>query len=425
MNDELMWVEKYRPKRIAEIVGNEEAKAAFVDWLQSNRWRKKATLLYGPPGVGKSALVHAAANEFNFKIIEMNASDFRTEKAISKVAGPATTLVALDKFSVETEGSLLFLDEVDGIFGREDRGGVGAIINIFKRKTKGTGKKKRTKGIQESQIPVVLAANHPDLQKLRPLKKVCYLIRFRKVRVPLIVAMLQKICLMEHIDTEIEALEAIAQNSDGDVRSAINDLQALCEGSRVLRVQDLTRLHTRNRNLEFYDTMKGLFSAKSSAEARLILNSTTINYDSLLLSIHDNLPLRYKDAAELGIAYDLLSRADVFRGRVGVENWRLLKYFFNFLAQATTATSQTFQPFDFIFPPMRISALYWTKGKRTTLETICSKVGARCHVSRRSAKLDFVPFIKVILETEKLAPISKWLKLDSQEIDFLRELDQL
>ena len=73
MNDELMWVEKYRPKRIAEIVGNEEAKASFVDWLKSNRWRKKATLLYGPPGVGKSALVHATANEFNFKIIEMNA----------------------------------------------------------------------------------------------------------------------------------------------------------------------------------------------------------------------------------------------------------------------------------------------------------------------------------------------------------------
>ena len=55
------------------------------------------------------------------------------------------------------------------------------------------------------------AANHSDIQKLRPLKKVCILIRFRKVRIPLIVAMLQKICLIEHIDAEIEALEAIAQ----------------------------------------------------------------------------------------------------------------------------------------------------------------------------------------------------------------------
>ena len=77
-----MWVEKYRPKKIAGIVGNEEAKLAFVDWLKGKHWKKKATLLYGPPGVGKSALVYAAANELNLKIIEMNASDIRTEKAI-------------------------------------------------------------------------------------------------------------------------------------------------------------------------------------------------------------------------------------------------------------------------------------------------------------------------------------------------------
>jgi len=428
LKDELMWVEKYRPKKIAEIVGNEEAKSLFLDWLKSNSWRKKPALLYGPPGVGKTALVHATSNEFNYRIIEMNASDTRTEKSINKIADPATTFVALDKFSVETEGSLLFLDEVDGIFGREDRGGVGAIMKIFGKKKgkKGkAGKEKKRKKIQEPQIPVVLAANDPDLQKLRPLKRVCTLIRFRKVRIPMIVALLRKIALMEHIAADIEALEAIAQHSEGDVRSAINDLQALSEGNRVLRIQDLDRLRPRNRNLDVYDTLKGVFSAKSSEEARFILNRTTIDYDTLVLSIHDNLPNRYKDPVELGKAYDLLSRADVFRGRIGVENWRLLKYFFNFLAQATTVTSQAFLPFEFIFPPLRISALYWTKSKRTTLETICSKIGARCHVSRRSAKLDFIPFIRAIFKNEKLAPISKWLKLDSQEIDYLRELDQL
>ena len=131
-----MWIEKYRPKKTAEIVGNEEAKASFNLWLKSNSWRKKGVLLYGPPGVGKSALVHAAANELNLKIIEMNASDFRTEKSISKIAGPSTTFIALDKFSGKSEGSLLFLDEVDGIFGREDRGGINAITRIFKEKPK-------------------------------------------------------------------------------------------------------------------------------------------------------------------------------------------------------------------------------------------------------------------------------------------------
>jgi replication factor C large subunit len=423
-----MWVEKYRPTKIAEIVGNEEAKALFLDWLKSNRWRKKPALLYGPPGVGKSALVHATANELKYRIIEMNASDTRTEKSIDKIADPATTFVALDTFAVETEGSLLFLDEVDGIFGREDRGGVGAILKIFDkkkgRKAKG-GKAKKRKTMHEPQIPVVLAANDPDLQKLRPLKRVCTLIRFRHVRIPLIVALLQKIARMEHVTANIEAFETLAQHSEGDVRSAINDLQALSEGTRVLRIQDVERLHSRNRKLDVHDTLKGVFSARSSDDARFILNRSTIDYDTLVLAIHDNLPHRYKDPVALGEAYDLLSRADVFRGRIGVENWRLLVHFFNFVAQAATVPSQPFQPVEFVYPPMRIITLYWTKSKRTRLETICGKIGARCHVSRRSAKAAFVPFVRAILKQEKEHPIGKWLHLESQEIDYLQQLAPL
>ena len=374
--------------------------------------------------MGKTALVHAAAKELNFQIIEMNASDTRTEKSISKIAGPATTLVALDKFSAETEGSLLFLDEVDGIFGREDRGGIGAIMGIFKKEGK-RRKKRKGSEIHESQIPVVLAANDPDLKKLRPLRKVCHLIRLRKVRIPLIFALLQKICLRERIAAEFEALEEIAQNSEGDVRSAINDLQVMCEESRVLRLEDTLRLNPRNRGLDMYDTLKGIFSAKSSGEAMILLNSTKVDYDLLVLSIHDNLPLTCSDPVELGVAYDLLSRADVFRGRIGNENWRLLKYFFNLLAQTTTVASQAFKPFDFIFPPMRITTLFWTKGKRTTLETICAKIAAKCHVSRRSAKLDFIPFLKAILNKQKSSPVYTWLQLDNEEIDYLMKMKQL
>ena len=61
-------------------------------------------MLYGPPGVGKTALVNAAAKEFGFTIIEMNASDARSEKAINEVAKPATSYVALDNFSAASKG---------------------------------------------------------------------------------------------------------------------------------------------------------------------------------------------------------------------------------------------------------------------------------------------------------------------------------
>ena len=361
LKDNPLWVERYRPKKIVDIIGNEEAKEAFVDWLTSKRRRKKAVLLYGPPGVGKTALANAAANDFGFKIIEMNASDTRTEKAINKIAGPATSFAALDRFSSETKGNLLFLDEVDGVFGKEDRGGVGAIIRI----------------VEESRIPVVMAANDPDLQKLRPLKKVCELIRFRQVRLPLVIAMLRRICSMEHIKAEFEALERIAQNSGGDVRSAINDLQSLTEEKRVLRLQDAIGLSARNKDIGMYETLKGVFSAKSINEGATMLNRSNVDYDDLLLSIGDNLPLRYKDRMDLGTAYDLVSKADVFRGRIGAENWHLLRYFYNLLAEAAAVSPQSYRPFEFIFPPIRITTLFWTKSKRTTLDTLCAKIGAR------------------------------------------------
>ncbi|MGD0071229.1 MAG: replication factor C large subunit [Candidatus Bathyarchaeia archaeon] len=408
MRNDLLWVEKYRPKKIEDIIGNEEAKATFVEWLKSKRRSKKAVLLYGPPGVGKTALANAAAKEFGFTIIEMNASDTRSEKAINRVAGPATSFVALDTFSAESKGNLLFLDEVDGIAGNEDRGGVSAILKI----------------VEDSLVPVIMAANDPDLDKLRPLKKVCLLIRFQQIRIPLIIALLQKICLLEHVKAEFEALERIAQNSRGDVRSVINDLQSLSEENRVLTLQDTMALSSRNKDFSMDETLRGFFSAKSIAEASSLLFRSSVDYDEFIMSVSDNLPRRYTDPDELAAAYDYVSQADVFRGRVGTENWHLLKYFYNALSEAAAVAPESYKPFEYISPPIRIITLFWTKGKRTMLDGICGKIGAQCHVSHEIAKHDFVPFIKSILQKQKSSPLASWLKLTPEEVDFLIKMNR-
>ena len=312
MKKNLLWVEKYRPQRISDVIGNELAKTTFIKWLKNKRRRKKAVLFFGPAGIGKTSLVQAVANEYNFKIIEMNASDTRTKKAINKMGIPATSFVALDQFSSKTKGKILFLDEVDGVFGQQDRGGIGAIVKIVK----------------ESLIPVIMAANDTEIKKLRPLKKVCKLIRFHPIRIPLIISLLRKICILENINAEFEALERIAQNSLGDIRSAINDLQCISEGKNVLRFEDTKYLTLRNKDINMYESIMGVFSAESIRDANIILSRSNVNFDDFLLSICDNLPLRYKKSGDLAKAFDLISKADVFRGRVGTENWRLLKYYF-------------------------------------------------------------------------------------------------
>ncbi len=410
--NDLLWVEKYRPKKIEDIIGNEEAKATFIEWLKSKRRSKKAILLYGPPGVGKTALANAAAKEFGFTIIEMNASDTRSEKAINAVAKPATSYVALDNFSTQNQtkgkGNILFLDEVDGIAGNEDRGGVGAIIKI----------------VEEARTPVIMAANDPDIEKLRPLKKVCLLVRFQQIRIPLVIALLQKICLLEHVKAEFEALERIAQNSRGDVRSAINDLQSLSEGTHSLTLQDTVMLSSRNKDISMDDTLRGFFSTKSIAEVSSLLSYSNVDYDDFLLSVSDNLPRRYNDSAELAAAYDFVSQADVFRGRIGTEHWFLLKYFFNCLSKAAAINPESYKPFTFISPPIRIITLFWTKGKRTMLDGICGKIGGQCHVSHAKAKNDFVPFVKELLQKQKGNALAAWFKFSPEEVDFLIKMNR-
>src|SRR4030042_2523269 len=162
-----------------------------------------------------------------------------------------------------------------------------------------------------------MAANNPDIDKLRPLKKECMLIRFHQVRIPLIIALLQKICLLERVNAEFEALERIAQNSRGDVRSAINDLQSLSEATHNLTLQDTALLSSRNKDISMDETLHQYFAAKSIVEVQSLLSYSSVDYDDFLLSVSDNLPRRYTDPSELAAAYDFVSRAAMFRGRIG------------------------------------------------------------------------------------------------------------
>jgi replication factor C large subunit len=142
------------------------------------------------------------------------------------------------------------------------------------------------------------------------------------------------------------------------------------------------------------------------------------------LSISDNLPLRFEDPVDLSVAYDLISRADVFRGRIGAENWHLLRYVYNLLAEAVTVSPQSYRSFELISPPIRIITLFWTKSKRMAVDGICAKIGARCHVSRKTAKQEFLPFVKIILEKEKSNAIASWLRLNTEEIDYLTKMNK-
>jgi replication factor C large subunit len=172
------------------------------------------------------------------------------------------------------------------------------------------------------------------------------------------------------------------------------------------------------------ETLRVYFSAKSLLEASTLLSRSNVDYDDFLLSVGDNLPRRYEDPEELGKAYDFVSRADMFRGRIGTEHWNLLRYFFNDMARAAAVSPESYKPFEFIFPPIRIITLFGTKGKRIMLENISSKIGLQCHTSRITAKNDFVLFIKAILEKQKAHSLAAWFKFDPEEVEYLLKMNK-
>ena len=128
-NDKLPWPERYRPESLKEIVGNTASVKGLRNWVES--WIRgtpsvKAVLLIGPPGVGKTASIGALSRDYNLELVEFNSSDKRNKSVIEDHVWKAATQQTLDG-----RLRIILLDEVDGLSGTSDRGGVNAILKII------------------------------------------------------------------------------------------------------------------------------------------------------------------------------------------------------------------------------------------------------------------------------------------------------
>jgi len=403
----VMWTEKYRPKTIGAIIGNEEAKATFISWFRGWKPGGKAALLYGPPGVGKTTLVQVASKTFSYDLVEMNASDTRTKDSIEKVAGHTTSEFSLRGFFQASKGTILLLDEVDGIHGTEDRGGLGAITTLLK----------------ETKIPVALVANDISDMRLRDLKDQCVRIRFYPVRPPVLLALLKHICSEEGLTAERDTLRLIVSQSRGDVRSAVNDLQTIVESVGKVRAIDTEWLSLRDKQISVTATLQGIFLAENPLDARKTLYDTTLDYDMLHQTVHENLPYQYQEAEEVALGYEALSKADIFFNRVKrTQNWSLLTYGLEQMSIGVAAAKlRKYPPAHYRLLPSRIMVLSRTKVKRRIRNAICATLGVKCHVSRRRANVDILPFLTAIFRNdEEVAPkLGSWLGLDKDMATYL------
>jgi len=393
---------KYQPKTLTDIKGQDKPLSILQNYVQNYKTqKKKAALIYGPIGCGKTSSIHALAKQSSSEIIEINSSHLRNEEAINSVVGSA-----LKQRSLFFQSKIVLIDEIDNIFGRQDRGCANTINKL----------------IQSSAYPIILTANDPYNKKLSTLRKSSEMIEFNRLTYPTIANHLKEICQKENIQYEEKALNTLARIADGDLRGALIDLQLLAH-DKTLTFQKLDHLSDRKKTETIFNTLRLIFKATDIQNSLPALNNLNIPLNEVFLWLDENLPKEYISPEDLYQAYQKLSRADIFNARIKrQQHWRFLVYISNLLtAGISSSKSQKNLSFVQYSQTKRILKLWKAKMKNAKKKDLAFKIAQKTHSSQKQA-LQNVPYFKTIFKnSSNQQQFINQLDLSQDEVDWLNK----
>ena len=369
---------------IADMVGNEDARTKFVEWFA--KWKKgtKPLLLVGPPGIGKTTLANLAAKQFGYDMISLNASDIRNKKRIQEILSPVLGTSSL------FGSPMIFVDEVDGIYGRADYGGAEALIQILKEPT----------------VPIILAANSETSSKMKGIKKAVKTIHLRPLPPRMLLLYLNKILQKEDGKISPGTLIKIITESRGDLRSMINTTQAFVTGFEPPTEKSF-------ESLDVETAVNAFFKANSENEARTVLYSLRIDPREKINAFYSSVITSSITKEQMAKMLQVLSEADGLYGKIiRTQEWRLLRYLDEILMKLYQKdTSIRYSQYNLSWP--LLNRLRWDGRSIKSLAAIMAK---KMHISKSTFSTFYFPYILLCMKNKKLD-----LELDETFSDILEK----
>ena len=397
------YTKKFEPEKISDIIGQDTAVKELKDFIVNFKNNKKnAAFLYGPSGTGKTSSVYTITNELNLEILEVNASDFRnTEQVNSKIG------VAVGQQSLFYKSKVILVDEVDGLSGTKDRGGIQAILKL----------------IEKSSFPIILTAINPWGNKFSALRRKTSMIEFQPLEAMPIFAILKKICDKEKIRHEEDVLKNLARRAGGDARAAINDLQILTMEKNELTKESLEELYQRNKVDSIINGLLKIFKTTDPQVALSAFENVEENLDEQLLWIDENLPREYTKAEDLANAYDKLSKADVFSRRIKRwQHYRFLVYINELITGGIALSKEKKYSHHIQYKPTgKLLKLWWAKQKSMKKRAIAEKIAEKTHSSTKEVLKSTFPYIQAAFKKDRnfRENLIQELDLSNEEVEWL------
>lgn len=269
-------VEKYRPNTLDDVSGHQDILATINRFIEHNRLPH--LLLYGPPGTGKTSTILALARQIygnkNMRqmVLELNASD---DRGIDVVREQIKTFASTKQiFSASTQPStnlsksglagfkLIILDEADAMTSAAQM----ALRRIMEKYTANTR--------------FCIIANYTH--KLSPaLLSRCTRFRFSPLKEVDIRRIVDLVVERENVNIATDAIESLVTLSKGDMRRALNVLQACHAGSRPLPVKGQPPPKDSEITFELItnDTIYNCIAAPHPEDIRTIMTTLLENAD--------------------------------------------------------------------------------------------------------------------------------------------------